>query len=50
MAGIGKRRDAYRVMVARPGRNKPLRRRKRGLEENIQIDLKRSGMGRHGLD
>ena len=50
MAGIGARRGAYRIMVARPGRKRPLRRRRRGLEENIQIDLKISGMGRHGLD
>jgi len=48
MAGIGERRGAYRVMVPRPGRKRPLRRRRRGLEDNIQIDLKRSGMVRHG--
>lgn len=50
MAAIGERRGAYRVIVARPGRNRPLRRRRRGLEDNIQIDLKISGIGRHGLD
>jgi len=50
MAGKGERRGAYRVMVARPGKKRPLGRRRRGLEDNIQIDLKRSGIGRHGLD
>ena len=50
MAGKGQRKGAYRVMVAIPGRDRPVRRRRLGLEENIQIDLKRSGMGRHGLD
>ena len=45
MAGIGERRSEYGAMVARPGRNRPLRRRWCDLEDNIQINLKAPGWG-----
>jgi hypothetical protein len=38
MADIRESRGAYWVTVARPGRNRPIRRSRRGLEDKIQID------------
>jgi len=43
------RRAAHRVLVGRPDGRRPLGRPKRRWD-NIKIDLKRSGMWRHGLD
>jgi hypothetical protein len=40
-----KARDAYRVIVAKPNRKKPLRRSRRGWKNNIKIFLKKWGGG-----
>jgi hypothetical protein len=36
---MGERRGAYRVLVGRPDRKRPLGRPKRRWEENIRMDL-----------
>jgi hypothetical protein len=46
---MGKRRGAYRILVGKPERNRPLGRYRRGWEDNIKIDLQEVGWG-HGLD
>ena len=39
VARIGDRRGAYRVLVMRPERKRPLGRLRRGWEDNIKVDL-----------
>jgi hypothetical protein len=43
------RRGAYKVFMARLDGKRPLGRPRRRWEDNIKMDLSRSGMGRHGL-
>ena len=42
-------RDAYRVLLGKPERRRPLGRPRRRWEDNIEIDLREVGWG-HGLD
>jgi len=48
VARMGDRRSAYRVLVGKPERKKPLGRPRRRLEDNIKMDLQEVGCG--GLD
>ena len=45
---MGDRRDAYWVLVGKPGGKRPLGRPKRRWEDNIKMDLQEVGCG--GLD
>jgi hypothetical protein len=36
---MGKRGDAYRVLVGKPERKRPLGRPMRGWEDNIRVDI-----------
>jgi len=49
VARVGKRGDAYRVMVGKPEGMRPLGNPRRRWEDNIEIELKVVGWGR-GLD
>jgi hypothetical protein len=49
IAFMGKKKGAYRFLVGKPKRKRPLGRRKLILEDNIKIDLQEVGWG-HGLD
>ena len=44
MVRVGERRGAYRVLVGKPGRKRPLGRPNYGLDSNIKMDLQ--GLGR----
>jgi hypothetical protein len=46
---VGESRGAYRVLVGRPERRRPLERPRRRWEYNIKIDLREVKWG-HGLD
>jgi hypothetical protein len=48
VAGMGERRNAYRVLVRKPEGQRPLRRHRRKWEDNIKMDLK--GIGWDGVD
>ena len=48
VARIGKRRDAYRVMVRKPEGKRPLGRPRRRWEDNTKMDLQEFGWG-HGV-
>jgi hypothetical protein len=41
----GKKRNAYRILVGKPERKRPLGRLRRRWVDNIKIDLKRNRMG-----
>jgi hypothetical protein len=41
---MGERRGVYRVLVGKPEGKKPLRRPKRGWDDNIKRDFQESGM------
>jgi hypothetical protein len=41
---MGERRSAYRVLVGRPERKRPLGRRRRRWEDNIKLDLRETGI------
>jgi hypothetical protein len=41
---MGEGRDVYRVLVGRPERKRPLGRPRRRWEDNIELDLKETGM------
>jgi hypothetical protein len=43
VAGIGERRNAYRILVGKPERKRPLRRPRRRWVDNIMIDLRETG-------
>jgi hypothetical protein len=49
VARMGEKRGAYRILVGRPERRRPLWRLKRRREDNIKMDLQEVGWG-HGLD
>jgi hypothetical protein len=40
-----KKRDAYRILVGRPERRRPLGKPRRRWEENIKMDLQEVGWG-----
>jgi hypothetical protein len=44
-ARIGQKRNAYRILMGRPERKRPLGRPSRTLEDNIKIDLRDIGWG-----
>jgi hypothetical protein len=48
-AGMGDKRNTYRILVGKPERKRPLG-RARHAWDNIKIDLKRHKMGWCGLD
>jgi hypothetical protein len=43
---MGERRGAYRALVGKPDRRRPLGRPKRRWEDNIKMDLREVGWGR----
>ena len=43
MARVGDRKDAYRVLVGKPERKRPLGRPRLGCEHNIKMDLREVG-------
>jgi hypothetical protein len=45
VARVGGRRRVYRVLVGKPGGKRPLRRPRRGWEDNIKMDLQEVGCG-----
>jgi hypothetical protein len=45
VARMGEKRGAYRILVGRPEGRRPLGRPRHRWEDNIKIDLQRSGMG-----
>jgi hypothetical protein len=42
---MGKKRNAYRILVGKPEGKRPLGRRRRGWENNIKMDLREIGWG-----
>jgi hypothetical protein len=53
VARMGKRRGAYRVLMGKSERRKPLERSRRRCEDNIKLDLREvrlGGGGENGLD
>jgi hypothetical protein len=50
VARMGERRGAYRVLVERPEKRRPLVRSRRRREDNIKMDLREDGCGGHRLD
>jgi hypothetical protein len=50
VARIGDSQIAYRFLVGKPEGIRPLGRKKNRLEDNIKMDLKRSGIGWNGLN
>jgi hypothetical protein len=49
IAGMGKKRNTYGILVGNPEGNRPLR-RPRHRWDNIKMDLNRHKMGWRGLD
>jgi hypothetical protein len=45
---MGKKKNAYRILVGRPEGNRPLGRHRRSWEDNIKMDLREIGWG--GVD
>jgi len=43
VARMGKRRGVYRILMAKPGGNRPLGRPRRRWENNIKMDLQEVG-------
>jgi hypothetical protein len=41
----GEMRNAYRILVGRPERKRPLRRRMRKWEDNIKMNIREIGFG-----
>ena len=50
VARMGRRRGVYRVLVGKPEGKRPLVRRRRRWEDNIQMDLQEVAYGGYGLD
>jgi hypothetical protein len=48
VAYMGEKRNAYRILVGKPKRERPLGRPTRSWEDNIKIDLREIGWG--GMD
>jgi hypothetical protein len=48
VARMGEKRNAYRILVGKPERNRPLERPRRMWVENIIMDLREIGYG--GMD
>jgi hypothetical protein len=48
VARMGERRGAYRALVGKPERRRPLGRPRRRWEDNIKMDLREVGWG--GMD
>jgi hypothetical protein len=49
VARMGEKRVAYRVLLGRPDRKRPLGRPRRRWEDNIKMNIQEVGWG-HGLD
>jgi hypothetical protein len=47
---MGEMRNAYKILVGKPARKRPLRRPRCRWEDNIKIDLREIGFGGCGLD
>jgi hypothetical protein len=47
---MGDRRGVYRVLMGRPEENRPLGRPRHRWEENMKMDLQRSGIQKQELD
>jgi hypothetical protein len=47
---MGEKRDAYRILVGRPGGRRPLGRHRRRWEDNIKMDLEEVGWGMDWID
>jgi hypothetical protein len=45
---MGDRKGAYRVLVGKPERNRPLGRPRHRQEDNIKLDLRQVGWGKGG--
>jgi hypothetical protein len=45
---MGEKRDAYRILVGKPDRKRPIGRPRRRWEDAIEIDLRETGWG--GMD
>jgi len=45
VARMGERRGVYRALVGKPEGKRPLRRPRRGWEDNIKMDLQEVGCG-----
>jgi hypothetical protein len=43
VARMGEKRNAYRILVGKPERKRPLGRRRRGWVDNIKMDLREIG-------
>jgi hypothetical protein len=50
MAGMGKKRNAYGILMRKPERQRPLERSRHRWENNIKMDLTRQRMGWCTLD
>jgi hypothetical protein len=48
VAGMGEKRDTYRILVRKPEGKRPLGRRRRMWEDNIRMDLREIGCS--GMD
>jgi hypothetical protein len=46
---VGEKKNAYRILVGKPGRKRPLGRPRRRWVNNIKMNLRKS-MGWYGLD
>jgi len=45
VARMGARRGAYRILVGKPKRKRPLGKTRRRLEDNCKMDLQEMGLG-----
>jgi hypothetical protein len=50
IAGMEKRRGAYRVLVVTPEGKRPLERPRHKWEDNIKMDLREAEWGGRGMD
>ena len=50
MACMGDKKGAYRVLMGKPERKRPLGRPWHGWEDNIKMDFQEVGWGGHGLN
>jgi hypothetical protein len=49
VAYMGKKGNAYRVLVGKPERKRPLSRTRHSSKDHIRMDLKKNRLGGHGL-